>query len=66
LVKLIKNNKQIKNNIECNFIDFYDFIELEELFDNLVESDIYNIDESIIKIEKMIIELNGFSKYVLK
>jgi hypothetical protein len=66
LVKLIKNNKQIKNNIICNFIDSNDFVKLQELFDNLIDSDIDEIDESIIKIEKMIIELNGFSKYVLK
>jgi hypothetical protein len=66
LVNLIKNNKQIKNNTKCNFIDSNDFTELQELFDNLSESDIDNIDESIIKIEQMIIKLNGFQNYVLK
>jgi hypothetical protein len=66
LVKLIKNNKQIKNNIIYNFIDSNNFVKLQELFDNLIECNDDEIDESIIKIEKMIIELNGFQKCVLK
>jgi hypothetical protein len=66
LTKLIKNNKQIKNNMEINFIDSNDFVELQELFNNLIISEIDNIDESIIKIEKMIIKLNGFQKCILK
>jgi internalin A len=67
-VKLIKNNKNITKNINnnCNFIDSNDYIELQELFNNLIISEIDNIDESIIKIEKMIIKLNGFQNYVLK
>jgi Leucine-rich repeat (LRR) protein len=63
LVKLIKNNKQIKNNIECNFIDSDDYIELNDLFDNLIKCDNNKIDKNI---EKIIKELNGFQKYVLK
>jgi hypothetical protein len=66
LVKLIKNHKQIKNNTKCNFIDSNDFTELQELFENLIKSKINNVDKFIIKIEKMIIELNGFQNYVLK
>jgi hypothetical protein len=66
LVELIKNNKNIKNNIVYNFSDSNDFVELQELFNNLIKSENNNIDESIIKIEKMIIELNGYQKCVLK
>jgi Leucine-rich repeat (LRR) protein len=66
IVKLIKNNKQIKNNIKYNFIDSDDFTELHKLFNILIKSDIDNIDESVIKIEKMIIELYGFQKCILK
>jgi Leucine-rich repeat (LRR) protein len=66
LVKLIKNNKQIKNNIKYNFIDSDDYIELNDLFGNLIECDDDKIDEYIEEMEKMINELNGFQKYVLK
>jgi Leucine-rich repeat (LRR) protein len=65
-IKLIKNNKNILKNIGYEFIDSNDFVELQELFNNLIKSEINDVDEYIIKIEKMIIELNGFSKYVLK
>jgi Leucine-rich repeat (LRR) protein len=63
LVKLIKNNKQIKNHIKYDFIDSDDYIELNDLFKNLIKCDddkIYEYIENIIK------ELNGFQKYVLK
>jgi Leucine-rich repeat (LRR) protein len=65
-VKLIKNNKHIKKNMKYNFIDSNDFVELEEIFDNLIKSKINDFDKSIIKIEKNIEELNGFQNYVLK
>jgi internalin A len=65
-VKLIKNNKNIKKNMEYNFSNSNDYIELQKLFDNLIKSKINNVDESIIEIEKMIIELNGYQNYVLK
>jgi hypothetical protein len=63
LVKLIKNNKQIKNKIKYIFIDYDDYIELNNLFGNLIKCDNNKIDENI---ENMIKELNGFQKYVLK
>jgi Leucine-rich repeat (LRR) protein len=56
LVKLIKNKKQIKI-MKYNFIDSNDYIELNNLFDNLIKCDDNKIVENI---EKMIIELNGF------
>jgi primosomal protein N'' len=67
LVKLIKNNKQIKNYIKHSFTDSDDFIELNDLFDNLLgckNND--KLNEYIEEIEQMIKELNGFQKYVLK
>jgi hypothetical protein len=39
LVKLIKNNKQIKNNIRHEFMDSNDYIELNDLFGNLIKYD---------------------------
>jgi hypothetical protein len=63
LTKLIKNNKQIKNNVKYNFTDSDDYIELNELFENLIKCDCDKIDENI---ENIIKELNGFQKYVLK
>jgi hypothetical protein len=76
LIKLIKNNKKIKNDIIYTFIDSYDsydsydsadYIELKDLFDNLIKCKNNNkIDEYIEKIEQMIVELNGFQNYVLK
>jgi Leucine-rich repeat (LRR) protein len=66
LTKLIKNNKQIKNNIIYNFIDSDDYIELNELFKNLIKCDDNKIDTYIEEIEKMIGNLNGFQKCVLK
>jgi hypothetical protein len=66
LVKLIKNNKKIKNNIKCNFTDSDDYIGLNNLFVNLLKCYNNKIDEYIEEIEKMIKELNGFQKYVLK
>jgi hypothetical protein len=52
--------------MKYNFIDSNDFVELEEIFDNLIKSKINDFDKSIIKIEKNIEELNGFQNYVLK
>jgi hypothetical protein len=50
-----------------NFVDYKDHIELNDLFVNLVKFKNNNkIDKYIEKIEKMIKELNGFQKYVLK
>jgi hypothetical protein len=72
LVKLIKNNEQLKNNINYNFINSNDYIKLINLFNNLLkfkkicEIDKYKIDGYIKKIEQMIIELKGFGKSVLK
>jgi hypothetical protein len=69
LIKLIKNNKQIKNNMEYTFAnsdDSDDYIELNYLFVNLIKDDDNKIDKNIKNIEKNIKELNGFQKYVLK
>jgi hypothetical protein len=66
LVKLIKNNKQIKNKIKYNFIDSDDYIELNDLFGNLIKCDDNEINKYIEQIEQIIKELNGFQKYVLK
>jgi glutathionyl-hydroquinone reductase len=66
LTKLIKNNKVIINHLKCNFIDSCDYIELKDLFDNLIKCENYKICEYIEKIEKIITELDGFQKYVLK
>jgi hypothetical protein len=63
LVELIKNNKQIKNKITYTFMDSDDYIELNDLFGNLIKCDDNKIDENI---ENIIKELNGFQKYVLK
>jgi nitrate/nitrite-specific signal transduction histidine kinase len=76
-IKLIKNNKYNKNNIMYNFIDTDDYVELNNLFENLIEILInfrINIEDNklIEKIEQMICELKelnklkGFEKYVLK
>jgi Leucine-rich repeat (LRR) protein len=67
LVKLIKNNKQIKNKIKYTFIDCDDYIELNNLFGNLIKCNNNNkFNEYIEEIEQMIIKLYGFKKYVLK
>jgi Leucine-rich repeat (LRR) protein len=76
VVNLIKNSKDKKYiiNISYNFIksDSYvelenDYIKFEELFDKLMKCFNQNeINEYIEKIEKMIIELKDFEKYVLK
>jgi hypothetical protein len=67
LIKLIKNNKNIINYTNYNFIDSDNYIELKDLFDNLLEYENNNkINEYIEKIEQMIIELRGFENYVLK
>jgi hypothetical protein len=47
-----------------DFIDHVDYVELNDLFLNLIKYK--NDDESIENIEKIIIELNGFQQYVLK
>jgi hypothetical protein len=48
-------------------MDSDDYIELNDLFRNLIDCENNNeIDEYIKQIEQMIIKLNGFSKYVLK
>jgi Leucine-rich repeat (LRR) protein len=65
-VKLIKNNKKIKRNLQCHFMDF-DYIELNDLFNNLLAcKNEDKINEYIEEIEQMIIELNGFEEYILK
>jgi Leucine-rich repeat (LRR) protein len=69
-IKLIKNNK-MQNKINYNFTDSNDYIELNNLFNNLIDNLIKcenndKIDEYIEEIEQMIIELNGFQNYVLK
>jgi Leucine-rich repeat (LRR) protein len=75
LVKLIKNKKQMKNNTMYdfmkitlyNFIDSDDYIELNDLFGNLLWCTNNNkIDKYIEEIEQMIITLNCFQQYVLK
>jgi Leucine-rich repeat (LRR) protein len=67
LIKLIKNNKKLRNELNYNFIDSDDFIELHYLFKNLIWCKNYDkINEYIEQIEQMIIELNGFQNYVLK
>jgi Leucine-rich repeat (LRR) protein len=67
LVNLIKNNKKIIKGLYYNFADFGDYIELNDLFVNLIKcKNDDKINEYIEKIEQMIIKLNGFSKYVLK
>jgi Leucine-rich repeat (LRR) protein len=68
LVKLIKNKNNILNFIKINFIDSDDYIELNILFNNLIEcKNNHKICEYIEEIEKMITELNGrFQIYVLK
>jgi Leucine-rich repeat (LRR) protein len=67
LVKLIKNNKQIKNKIKYTFIDADDYIELNNLFENLINcKKNRKVNNLIGKIEQMIYELKGFEKYVLK
>jgi hypothetical protein len=63
LTNLIKNNNQIKYKITYNFIDLYDNIELNDLFENLIKCDNNKINENI---EKIIKDLNGFQKYVFK
>jgi hypothetical protein len=67
LVELIKNNKNIKNYIKYDmnydFIDYDDYIELNNLFGNLIKCDDNEIDEYVENIMK---ELNGFQNYVLK
>jgi hypothetical protein len=64
-VNLIKNNEKIIKGLYYDFIDSNDFTELNYLFCNLLICN-NKIDDYIEKIEKMIIELNGFQKYVLK
>jgi internalin A len=67
LTNLIKNNKKIIKELNYDFIDSDDYIELNDLFNNLIKCKNNNkIDKNIENIEKMIIELNGFQKYVLK
>jgi hypothetical protein len=64
---LIKNNKKIKNGIIYEFIDYGDYIELYNLFRNLLAcKNEDKINEYIEEIEQMIIELNGFEEYILK
>jgi hypothetical protein len=64
---LIKNNKNMIGNMSYNFVDSNDYIELNDLFVNLIECENNNkIKEYIEEIEKMIIELGGFQNYVLK
>jgi hypothetical protein len=64
LIRLIKNNNNILNDMFINFADADDYIELKNLFDNLLNcKNNYKIDEEI---EKMIIKLYRFQKYVLK
>jgi Leucine-rich repeat (LRR) protein len=66
-VKFIKNNKQTIHNIKYDFIDIDDYVELKELFHNLIKSENgRQFNKYIKKIEKMIVELNGFQNYVLK
>jgi hypothetical protein len=53
--------------MEYSFIDYDNYNELNNLFNNLIKCKNNNkIDEYIKEIEQMIIELNGFSKCVLK
>jgi Leucine-rich repeat (LRR) protein len=70
LTKLMKNNESLINKLEYDTIDHDDFIELEELFDNLLQWDIINeikkFDDHICEIEKMIVYFNGFEKCILK
>jgi Leucine-rich repeat (LRR) protein len=66
LVKLIKNNKQIKNKIKYTFIDSDDYIELNDLFRNLIKCNNNENDEYIENIENMIEYHNSFQKYILK
>jgi hypothetical protein len=63
-IKLIKNNKIIKNKLYYYFTDYDDYSELNDLFDNVYKFD--NDNEYIEEIEQMIIELNGFEEYILK
>jgi hypothetical protein len=66
-IKLIKNNKKIKNKLYYKFIDSDDYIELIKLFDEFIKCKNDNeIDKYIEEIEQMINELNGFKNYVLK
>jgi hypothetical protein len=63
----MKNNKEITKNVNYNFSNSDDNIELNNLFNNLIKCENNDkIDEYIEEIEKMIITLNGFQKYVLK
>jgi hypothetical protein len=65
LIKLIKNNNIILNDLCYNFIDQIDYMELNILFDDLVICKDKN-NEKIEQIEKMIVKLNGFQKCILK
>jgi Leucine-rich repeat (LRR) protein len=67
--KLMKNNFVI-TNINYHFIDCYESNELCELFNKILYSrflkNFYTSNKHIKKLEQMIVELNGFEKYVLK
>jgi dynactin complex subunit len=67
LVKLIKNNKIITDELNYNFTDDDEYIELNSLFKNLIWCKNNNkLNEYIEEIEQMITTLNGFQKCVLK
>jgi Leucine-rich repeat (LRR) protein len=82
LKKLIKyNSSHSYLHLDYNFSDYYDYVELIELFDKLINNEkihiihslfyyMYNekshFDKYVEEIEQMIFELNGFEKYVLK
>jgi Leucine-rich repeat (LRR) protein len=60
LVKLIKNNKKILYTLQYNFIDSDDYIELNNLLDNLIKCKTYDkLNEYIEEIEQMIIKYNN-------
>jgi hypothetical protein len=62
----MKNKNNIVNDMIVQFVDSDDYIELNDLFKNLIKCDVNKINKYIEEIERMIIRLNGFTKCVLK
>jgi hypothetical protein len=63
LIGLIEINNIESYNMRVNFVDSEDYVEINYLFNNLFN---HKNNNKIDKIKKMIKELNGFQKYVLK
>jgi hypothetical protein len=57
----LTSSEGIENNIRYDFVDSDDYIELNDLFENLIK-----YDDNIENIERMINKLYGFQKCILK